>query len=141
MINIVQFGQTIFIVSLMSASFFPAQVLAQEVIEFDYRAECTTEATGGDGVRHSCRSEWSTHTVPSGYVYIENKLEKGTTSDAGSENYCEHEFSDLVEVVSGTGITQPRTLKVRAVARSPKGHFTGRGWSKCYFRGVYVKYN
>jgi hypothetical protein len=89
----------------MSASFRSAKVLAQEVVEFDYRAECTTEATGGDGVRHGCSSEWSTHTVPSGYVYIENKLEKGTTSNNGSENYCDHEFSDQVEVVPNTGIT------------------------------------
>lgn len=111
-----------------------------EVVEYDYRAECTTKATGGDGARSGCDSAWSTHKVPSGYAYVEDKLEKGFTSKNGSEKRCDHAWTDEVEIVKGTGITQPTTLKVRAHARSPRGHFAGRGWAKCYFKGVYVKY-
>lgn len=108
-------------------------------IPFVYRAECTTAATGCDGSRESCASGWTTNSVPEGYVYAKDRLEKTFESANGSEHYCEHKWEDFVEVIPGTGIEQPRTLKIRARARSPRGNCAGRGWAKCRFNGFSVK--
>lgn len=114
-------------------------VVAEE-LEIMLTAECTTKETGVDGVRHSCDSDWQFQTVPDGYVIVEKSLNRVCTSCNGSENNCDAVFDDMIEVIPGTGILQPRTLKVRARARGPKGHAKGRGWSKCKFTAKYVKY-
>ena len=100
-------------------------------------AQCTTDSTGLNGVRHDCDSAPTVITAPAGFVFIKDGpkgLSGGKTSGNGSEHECRYEWSDLVEVVPGTGITQPRTFSLRAHARSPHGHSSGRGWVACQYQ-------
>ena len=103
-------------------------------------AECTTQETGCDGVRHGCQSGLSKNKLPSGYVYVVSKFEKWCNSCAGSENDCSHWWEDWVEIIPGSGITQPTSIVVQASARGPRGNCAGRGWSKCGYKAPYTKY-
>lgn len=94
-------------------------------------SQCTTDGTGGDGVRHACDSEVQTVTSPDGYVLAQNSLSGGLTSGNGSEQECHVSWTNFVEVIPN--VTQPKTLKVRAHSRSPKGHWSGRGWAICKY--------
>ena len=38
---------------------------------------------------------------------------------------------NFVEVIPNSGITQPATATASAHARSPSGHWSGRGWESC----------
>lgn len=103
-------------------------------------AECTTDSTGGNGVRHDCDSTPSVVTAPDGFVFIQNGLSGGKTSGAGDEHDCRFSWSNYVEVIPGTGITQPRTFTLQAHARSPSGHWAGRGWVNCEFQLAVTSY-
>lgn len=94
-------------------------------------AQCTTDATGGDGVRHGCDSENQTLQAPDGFVLSQNSLSGGLISGNGSEQECHVGWAEMAEILPG--ITQPRRLTLRAHARSPKGHFAGRGWATCRY--------
>jgi hypothetical protein len=48
-------------------------------------AECTTDATVGDGVRHDCNSDPSTGKAPSGFVFSQNQLLITVSSANGDE--------------------------------------------------------
>ena len=110
---------------------------------FEIASEVTTEGTDLDGTRHDAWSEWTSTTAPADFV-INNSSDQVKVewiSDNGSENNFEIIYSDLVEVVPGTAIKLPQTIKVRTYARSPKGFGgAGRGWSKIKVTGNYVKY-
>lgn len=108
-----------------------------EVKSFRYTAQCTTKSTGGDGARHSCSSNWSTHSLPSSFVYDKDSLRTSYSSRNGSQNKCEYRWKDYVNVYRN--IEQPQTLEIRARARGPKGHFSGRGWSHCVYTGEYFE--
>jgi len=103
-------------------------------------ADCTTDATAGNGVRHGCESNVSKLTAPDGFVFAEKTLTGGETSGAGSEHSCNLSWGDYMEVIPGTGIQQPRTVTLQAKARGPKGHFAGRGWAKCSYTVNLAKY-
>jgi hypothetical protein len=103
-------------------------------------SECTTSPTGPDGARHGCDSDVSRVTAPDGYVFSQNSLQGGETSGAGSEHQCRPGWDDYVEIIPGSGITQPRTLTLQSHALGPKGYMTGRGWVKCAFTANIAKY-
>lgn len=103
-------------------------------------SECTTDATGLDGVRHDCDSQPTIVTAPAGYVFIQNAVSGGETSGNGDEHACRTSWSEYVEVVQGTGITQPRTFSLQSHARSPSGHASGRGWSVCSYALLITQY-
>lgn len=107
---------------------------------FQIAAECKTKETGLDGVRDSEWSAWSSNTAPEGYVINDRIVKHEWVSRAGSENKEEVIFFDHVEIVSGTGLKFPRSIKVRVYARGPKGHASGRGWSQIKVSGDYIKY-
>lgn len=107
---------------------------------FSIASECTTKETGLDGVRHSCNSDWSTNTAPEDHVINRDTVKVEWLSDAGSSNDVDIEYDDWVEIVAGTGLKFPRTIKVSVSARGPRGHASGRGWSKVKVTGDYVKY-
>lgn len=107
---------------------------------FTLTPECTTEATDGDGVRHSCSSSWSTFTTPADHVVVEKGVRCVKTNANGSENSCDIRFANWVEIIPGTGIVQPMTVSVRAEARGPRGHWAGRGWTNCSCSGQVVKF-
>jgi hypothetical protein len=114
-----------------------------KVAGFEIASEVTTEGTDLDGSRHTAWSEWTSTTAPTDFV-INNSAGQVKTewiSDNGSENDVEIVFADYVEVLPGTGVLLPQTIKVRTYARSPRGFGgAGRGWSKVKVTGSYVKY-
>lgn len=107
---------------------------------FEIWSEVTTKETGADGVRHSKWSGWDKNTAPKNHVIDDRKVKVEWQSDAGSENTYEMVFENYVEIVPGTELTFPQTIKVRSFARGPKGHLSGRGWSKIKVTGPYIKY-
>lgn len=107
---------------------------------FEIWSEITTKGTDWDGERHDAWSGWDTNTAPAGHVIKQNEVKVEWHSQSGSANTYEMIFSDHVEIIPGTGITLPRTIKVRTYARSPKGSSAGRGWSKIKVVGEYAKY-
>jgi len=103
-------------------------------------AGCTTDATGGDGVRRACTTEMTRISAPDGHVFAERTLVGGKTSANGSEHDCRVGWDDFVEVIPGTKILQPRTITLQAHARSPRGHFSGRGWVACRYEVQMARY-
>jgi hypothetical protein len=125
-------------VAIATASFaISTNVIAQEQV---ITAECTTRPTGGDGVRHGCSSKRSEIRAPEGHVFVQNSLQGGLTSGAGSQRDCRFAWDNYIEVIPGTGITQPATLYLSAHARGPKGHFAGRGWAHCRYTVKITRY-
>jgi hypothetical protein len=107
---------------------------------FEIWSETTTEPTGIDGVRHDSWSGWDVNTAPNGHVINRDTVTVVWHSDAGSENTYELIYDDWVEILPGTELKFPRTIKIRTFARGPKGPAAGRGWSKIQVSGDYVKY-
>ena len=104
-----------------------------DVVSQVMTAEWTTDATGGDGRRHVCDTKWQVFTAPAGYVFAKESLKGGKESGNGSEHECRLLWDKYVEVIPGTEIKQPTVFKLQAHARSPKGHWTGRGWAHCKY--------
>jgi len=92
--------------------------------------EVTTKGTEWNGKRHSATSDWTTFTAPAGYVIVEKEVQTAWKGRNGSENRVDVTFDDYVEIVPGTGIKQPRTVRIRSHARSPRHHHGARGWTK-----------
>jgi hypothetical protein len=108
---------------------------------FELVSEVTTKATDLDGARHSAWSDWSSTTAPDSHVINHNEVKVEWLSDNGSENTYQMVFDGWVEIVPGTGLKFPQTIKVQTYARSPKGMFgVGRGWTKIKFTGAFIKY-
>lgn len=108
---------------------------------FEIWSEITTESTDLDGARHSATSGWDTNTAPANHVINQNTVKVEWASQNGSENSYDLIYEGWVEIVPGTLLKFPTTIKVRTYARSPKGKFgVGRGWSKIKVTGEYVKY-
>ncbi|MER9623299.1 hypothetical protein NKI98_17955 [Mesorhizobium sp. M0222] len=103
------------------------------------KANCTTDATGGDGRRKACDSAWQEYQTPGDFVIAEISKTVRETSANGSEHECLSHFDKYVEVIPGTGIKQPTVFRLRAHARSPKGHWAGRGWEYCEATFVQVE--
>ena len=121
------------IVVLVAVLLAPAQAALAQVQALT--AECTTRQTGGDGARHRCTSDPQTIVAPEDHVLIENSLKIERLSRNGTGGYCsDHiEWGNYVEIIPGSGITQPTSLTVHVSARSPRGYWTGRGWIRCRF--------
>ncbi|MGB7412810.1 MAG: hypothetical protein WA902_01240 [Thermosynechococcaceae cyanobacterium] len=107
---------------------------------FELSSEVTTKSTDFDGSRHPAWSEWSSAAAPDNHVINHNEVKVEWISDNGSENTYQMIFSDWVELIAGSGLKAPRTIKVQTYARSPKGSLAGRGWTKIKFTGKFVKY-
>jgi hypothetical protein len=116
----------------------PAPIVAEAAVrEAVVRVTCRTTPTNTSG-RKSCNDE-EVHTLPDGYVFVENDVRKHWHSDIGSSNTCSVTWDDRVEVIPGTGITQARTMRVKGHARS--GHGYGeRGHTDVTVRCKFVKY-
>lgn len=117
------------------ASIFLNFAVAEPVkTDISLSAECTTDGTKWDGSRNDCKSSKpSCYDAPAGFVIVEKSVSPVCTSCNGSQNSCDISFSNQVEVVAGTGITQPRQVCLTATATSPGGmaNANARGWSKC----------
>jgi len=127
-------------ITIIASTSNTTQAQEKEKIDFHYTSYCKTRSTRWDGKRYDCWSAWSTHTVPSNYVYNTNSLKTGYRSRKGSKNSCNIQWHDYVEIVPGTGIKAPRTIKIQSYALSSKGTGSGPGWSDCFYKGQYVKF-
>jgi predicted RNA-binding protein with TRAM domain len=103
-------------------------------------SEVTTEATGGDGVRHSKDSDWSVFTVPTNCAIDPQRTVVEVLSENGSEHSYELQYDDYVVIVPGTQIKMPRTIRAKTHARSPTGFFSGRGWEQIRVTFTYVQF-
>ncbi len=103
-------------------------------------AQCTTDPTGGDGVRHSCESQRTVLNAPDGLVFIQARVEGGEVSGNGSEHGCRFNWDNFVEIIPGSGIVQPRSVWIQAYARGPSGHWAGRGWAGCNYNVYMTRY-
>lgn len=101
--------------------------------------ECTTPPTQGNGVRHDCKTEETRQMAPDGYVIVQNSIKMDNTG-RGSYHDCNSRFEEFVEIIPGSGITQPRTFVIWAKAMGPTGHFSGTGDVSCKVSGFYTKY-
>jgi hypothetical protein len=99
---------------------------------------CRTTPTSTDRVRHSC-SDSEVHTLPEGYVFVENEVRKDWHSRIGSENSVNVVFEDRVEIIPGTGIMMARTMRVEGHARSGKDPGE-RGHTDCTVTCRFVGY-
>jgi hypothetical protein len=108
--------------------------------DFSIVCECTTKATELDGTRHSDKSEWSEVKAPDNHVINKEKVTVDWIGRNGSENDVDIKYEDWEEIVADTGLEYPRKLLARCEARSPRGHASGRGWSKVRISGDFVKY-
>ena len=109
-------------------------------------SEVTTKGTAFDGTRDSKTSEWSKFTVPAGFVFDKESVKKRYQSRAVSTNRIDVEWADYVELIPGTKIFWPRTIRVRTHARSAKSNYPGhnagaRGWTKATVTARYVRFN
>lgn len=118
--------------------------------DFILKAECTTKATEPNGTRHSCTSQADLLNAPDGCVFNDRELETEDTDNDGigwkwigkngSENDVYFKFSNPIEIIPGTGLTYPKTVEFWVHARSPKGHSSGRGWSRAIAGGQFIRY-
>ncbi|RWB36654.1 MAG: hypothetical protein EOQ42_31445 [Mesorhizobium sp.] len=120
-------ASVIFSLNLGSSAGEPKSVTGKVTL----KANCTSGATGGDGRRKSCYSPWQEYKTPGDFVIAERSKAIRMTSANGSANDCNNHFDGYVEVIPGTGIMQPTIFRLQAHARSPRGHWSGRGWTYC----------
>lgn len=113
---------------------------AAEIIQFDYKSECTSKGTKTTGERELCYSSWSPYQLPDGFVFNKESMTTSYESKNGSENSCDFKWSNEVEIIPGSGLKLPTKVETRAYARSPSSKPGARGWSKCVFKGNYTKY-
>jgi hypothetical protein len=122
-----------------SATFFPVVAVAEE-LKNTIASEVSTGTSGSDGARVSKTSDWTVYTVPANYVINKDKTSVNIISERGSEHTYKVDYADFVEIIAGTGIKQPTTIKVQTHARSSKGPKGGGGGMKISVDVYYVKY-
>jgi hypothetical protein len=121
--------QTILGLALLGIS-IPTAVFGQ-VADQVITANTQTEASEIDGTRKSSASEWSELTAPAGHAIAKESVTGGITSSAGSENRCETQFSENVNVLPN--FPQPTKFKLRAHSYSSPGSFGGGGHTNCRY--------
>ena len=84
--------------------------------------------------------DWTTFTVPDGYIINKDKTKVHVHSERGSEHWYQVVYEDDVEIIPGTEIMQPTTIKARTHSRSKKGPGGGGGNMKITVEFYYVKY-
>jgi hypothetical protein len=83
------------------------------------KADCTTGPTHFDGSRQDITCQ-QCYAATKGYVIVQNAT--GSRIVGGfNERTCSTSFSDFVEVLPGSGITQPTKACTIGFARSPGG--------------------
>ena len=103
-------------------------------------SEVSTGTTSGTGERVSKDSDWTHFTVPPNCGINKDKTNVSVEVEMGSEHTYELQYDDEVEVVPGTGIKLPRTIRAKTHARSSRGHFGGKGAMKIKVDFTYVQF-
>jgi hypothetical protein len=94
-------------------------------------AECATSATATDGLPRYCNSAPSLAKAPDGFVFNQQSSLVTESGAAGGVHHCRFGWGDTIEVVSGTGLTAPRSFSLTAHAESPSAHGSPVGWANC----------
>jgi hypothetical protein len=118
---------------------FETAVEQREAIKGTIASEVSTGATSWDGVRKSKDSDWTTFRVPAGYVIDRDKSVVTIISQRGSEHTYKVEYDDYVEIIPGTTIKWPTTIRVQTHARSEAKPFGGGGGMKITVDFVYAR--
>lgn len=113
-----------------------------EVVNGSIASQVTTKGTDWDGARHSADSEYTSFKVPQGYTINRDQTVVHDLSANGSEHSYEVKYDDFVELIPGTGIVGPQTIRVKTHARSPGGssNWGCRGWQQVRVDFQYVRY-
>lgn len=111
--------------------------------DFSLAAECRTrDQTRLDGQRDDCTSAAVCETSEIEYIIVQNSIKTVIDSYISSgprESTCSVDFYDFVEVIPGTGITQPRKVCLTTRATSPSGAYNGNGFARCILNGKTAK--
>lgn len=111
-----------------------------EEVKGEIASEVSTGTSSFDGTRDSKDSDWTAFTVPGDYAINKDKTQVAVISEMGSEHSYTLDYGDYVEVVPGTGIKMPQTIKVMTHARSSTGSFGGKGSEKVKVTFFYVRF-
>jgi hypothetical protein len=105
----------------------------------ELHVDCTTPGTSPGGAGQNCADRGCT-SAPEGFVIIRDKYVVTERSNNGG--WYGVEYSDPVEVLPGTGITQPTTVCITVGANSKGGIFNAgsRGWIDVVGNGSISKF-
>ena len=131
--------RTISMVTLILMGFASVAPAAEEK-KGEVASEATCGATPPSGERNSKTSDWTKFSVPEGFIINKEKTKVDIESERGSEHTYIVAYEDYVEIIDGTGIKQPTTIKVQTHSRSEKGAGGGGGNMKVKVTFFYVKY-
>jgi hypothetical protein len=109
------------------------------VASFSIVAHIDVDQTPVSGSRNAGSSAWSSVEAPKEHVINKDKVQFAWTHDSTEERY-DVVWDDLVEVIPGTGIEQPRKLSIRVHCYSKKGPLSGGAWADLKATGDFVKY-
>jgi len=103
-------------------------------------SQVETDISGPDGTRDSKESLWSEITVPPDFAINKDLTNVEVLNQQGSEHTCQIEYANEVEIVPGTRLFMPTTIKVKTHARSSSGAFGGKGAMAVKVHYTYVKF-
>jgi hypothetical protein len=100
--------------------------------------ECITEGTTPMGERRSCTHRQCT-SVPSGYVFIENRMSLQQVGDRGSANSCSKDFENRRELQHGIAQATRICVNVHAVSDGGMVNIGVRGFTRCRLSGFLTR--
>jgi hypothetical protein len=102
-------------------------------------AQCTTAGTSPGGAGQNC-ADTECASAPEGYVIIRDAYQ--VTENSNNGGWHGIAFSDLVELIPGSGITGPRKVCISVGANSEGGllHAGPRGWIDVTGQGSISRY-
>ena len=106
---------------------------------FNIVAHVDIDQTGASGERNAGSSAWSEVEAPDEHVINKDKVILSWTTDCEEGKY-DVMWENLVEIIPGSGIQQPRKLRIRVHGYSKSGRYSGGAWADLKASGDFVKY-
>lgn len=106
---------------------------------FKIAAECTTKGNDMSGRRKDCDSDESVYNAPDGFVLDDRDYELQQSYN-GSDPNINLKWENYIEILPGSGLKYPTTVKLSVHSRSPRGHNGQRGWNKVNINGHMIQY-
>jgi hypothetical protein len=129
------------LVALIASVAVPTIALSADIVPLQLGSQCSTDPTDWDGKGHSCVAEPpSCTTAPTGYVIAVATVIPKLVAGNGPSSQCQVWYTDPVEVIPGSHITQPSRACLRAYAESGSGHAGVRGSANCLLNGDMTRY-
>lgn len=105
---------------------------------FTIAAECTTDPNDLSGKSKDCDSKESVVNAPDGFV-LDDREFVVSHSYNGRDPDVHLSWENHKEIIPGSGLKFPTTVKLRVHARTPKGHNGQRGWNKYQISGNMIE--